>query len=40
VQFALNKLNKEELKGIEDENGDIKVVCEFCKTERFFLQPN
>ena len=40
VQFALKKLNKKELIEIEDENGDIKVVCEFCKTERFFSRPN
>lgn len=40
VQFALKKLDKKELSEIEDENGDIKVVCEFCKKERFFSRPN
>jgi len=36
----LKKLDKKELSEIEDENGDIKVVCEFCKKERFFSRPN
>ena len=40
VQFALNNLGKKELSGIADENGDIRVTCEFCKTERLFSQPN
>lgn len=40
VQFALNNLDKQELSEIADENGDIKVMCEFCKTERLFSYPN
>ena len=40
VQFALNNLDKKELSEIADENGDIKVMCEFCKTERLFSYPN
>jgi len=40
VKFALNNLDKKELNEIADENGDIRVTCEFCKTERLFLQPN
>ena len=40
VQFALNNLDKKELNEIADENGDIKVMCEFCKTERLFSYPN
>ena len=40
VQFALNNLDKKELSEIADENGDIRVTCEFCKTERLFSQPN
>jgi len=40
VQFALNNLGKKELSEIADENGDIKVTCEFCKTERLFSHPN
>ena len=40
VQFALNNLDKKELSEIADKNGDIKVMCEFCKTERLFSYPN
>ena len=40
VQFALNNLGKKELSEIADENGDIRVTCEFCKTERLFSHPN
>ena len=40
VQFALNNLDKKELSEIADENGNIKVTCEFCKTERLFSHPN
>ena len=36
VEFAINNLNKDELNEISDEKGNIKVICEFCKTERFF----
>ena len=36
IKFALNNLSKKELKEIADENGNVKVVCEFCKTERIF----
>ena len=40
VQFALNSLDKKELSEIADEKGDIRVTCEFCKTERLFSHPN
>jgi len=40
VQFALNNLGKKELSEIADENGNIRVTCEFCKTERLFSHPN
>jgi len=40
VKFALNNLDKKELSEIADENGDIRVTCEFCKTERLFSHPN
>ncbi len=40
VQFALKNLGKKELSEIADENGDIRVTCEFCKTERLFSHPN
>lgn len=40
VQFALNNLDKKELSEIADENGDIRVTCEFCKTERLFSNPS
>ena len=40
VQFALNNLDKKELSEIADENGDIRVTCEFCKTERLFSHPS
>ena len=36
IKFAIKNLSKKELKEIADENGDVKVVCEFCKTERIF----
>ena len=36
VEFAIKNLSKKELIDISDENGNIKVVCEFCKTERIF----
>ncbi len=36
VEFAINNLNKDELNEISDKQGNIKVVCEFCKTERSF----
>ncbi len=40
VEFAIKNLNKKELIDISDENGNIKVVCEFCKTERIFSSFN
>ena len=40
VQFALNNLDKKELNEIADENGNIRVTCEFCKTERLFSNPS
>ena len=36
IKIALKNLSKKELKEIADENGNVKVVCEFCKTERIF----
>ena len=36
IKFAIKNLSKKELKEISDENGNIKVVCEFCKKERIF----
>jgi len=40
VDFAINNLDKIELDQIADANGNIKVVCEFCKIERSFSLPN
>ena len=40
VQLAINNLTKKELKEIADKNGNIRVVCEFCKTERMFSSFN
>ncbi len=37
IKFAIKNLTKKELNEIADENGNVKVVCEFCKTERIFL---
>ena len=36
IKFAIKNLSKKELRDIVDENGKVKVVCEFCKTERIF----
>ncbi len=36
VEFAIQNLNKDELNEISDDKGNIKVICEFCKTERSF----
>ena len=36
VEFAINNLTKKEILDISDENGNITVVCEFCKTKRIF----
>ena len=36
IKFAIKNLSKKELKEIADENGNVKIVCEFCKTERIF----
>ena len=36
IKFAIKNLSKKELKEIADENGNIKVVCEFCKKEIIF----
>ena len=36
IKFAIESLSKKELKEIADENGNVKVVCEFCKKERIF----
>ena len=32
----IESLSKKELREIADENGNVKVVCEFCKKERIF----
>jgi redox-regulated HSP33 family molecular chaperone len=40
VEFAIKNLSKKELIDISDENGNIKVVCEFCNTERIFSSFN
>ncbi|MDC0094167.1 Hsp33 family molecular chaperone HslO, partial [Alphaproteobacteria bacterium] len=40
VEFAIKNLNKDELNEISDKKGNIKVVCEFCKTERTFFIGN
>ena len=40
VEFAIKNLSKKELIDISDEKGNIKVVCEFCKTERIFSSFN
>ena len=40
VEFAIKNLSQKELIDISDENGNIKVVCEFCKTERIFSSFN
>ena len=37
VELAIKNLNKKELMDISDENGNIKVVCEFCNIERNIL---
>ena len=34
--ISVKNLNKDELNEIADENGNIKVICEFCKMERSF----
>ena len=36
IKFAIKNLSKKELRDIADENGNLRVVCEFCKTERIF----
>ena len=36
IKFAIKNLSIKELKEIADENGNLRVVCEFCKTERVF----
>ena len=36
IKFVIKNLSKKELKEISDQNGNVKVVCEFCKTERIF----
>ena len=38
IKFAIKNLSKKELNEIANENGNVKIVCEFCKTERIF--PN
>ncbi len=36
IKIAIKNLSKKELKEIADKDGNVKVVCEFCKTERMF----
>ena len=36
IELAINNLSKKELEDIADQNGNVKVVCEFCKKERIF----
>jgi len=36
IKLAINNLSKKELEDIADQNGNVKVVCEFCKKERTF----
>ena len=36
IKFVIENLSKKELREIADENGNVKVVCEFCKKERIF----
>ena len=36
IKFAIMNLSKNELNEIADENGNVNVVCEFCKIERIF----
>ena len=36
IKFAIESLSNKELREIADENGNVKVVCEFCKKERIF----
>ena len=36
IKFVIENLSKKELKEIADDNGNVKVVCEFCKKERTF----
>ena len=37
IKLAIKNLSKIELEEIADRNGNVKVVCEFCRTERMFL---
>ena len=36
IKLAIKNLSKKELEDIADQNGNVKVVCEFCKKERTF----
>ena len=36
IKLAIKNLSKKELAEISDHNGNVKVVCEFCKKERIF----
>ena len=36
IKLAINNLSKKELEDIADQNGRVKIVCEFCKTETIF----
>ena len=36
ITLAIKNLSKKELEEIVDQNGNVKVVCEFCKKERIF----
>ena len=37
VNSALKKLSKQDLENLSDQEGNILVVCEFCKVERNFF---
>ncbi len=36
IKLAIKNLSKKELEEIADQNGRVKIVCEFCKTETIF----
>ena len=36
TKLSIKNLSKKELKEIADQNGNLKVVCEFCKIDRIF----
>ena len=36
IELIIKNLSKKELEEIADQNGNVRVVCEFCKTERIY----